>query len=519
MAEKLLYPISNQTFEKIRSTGRVYVDKTEYIHKLLEYSDYVFLSRPRRFGKSLLLSTFEAYFRGKRELFKGLAIDRLEAGNWEEFPVIHLDLSKGNYPDTDALQDTISPLLAPYEEEYGLMGNDCTLSIRLDSLVRKMHRAKGKNVVVLIDEYDSPLTQNIKNPDLLEEMRRVLHAFYATLKSLDPYIRFCMLTGVTKYGKMSIFSGMNNLRDISFLNEYAALCGITDAELHSTLHAGVEEFAAAKGIEINEAYHMLKSNYDGYHFSRDMTDIYNPYSLLNALSDKEISNYWFETGTPTMLVRVLEGLDMDIESLDGAEASVRELNNIYTPLMRPLALFYQSGYLTLKSYDAEDDAFTLGFPNHEVRQGFMQALLTIYTDNDDSDSFIRHMRRYLRKGECLDFIQILRSYLADIPFDLRKRVAKYENYYHAIFYSIFYLIGTDVKAEYHTSQGSIDLVVKTADFIYIIELKINGNASEAIAQIKANGYATPFANDSRTTICIGLGFSKQSHTIDSYEIL
>ncbi len=262
-----------------------------------------------------------------------------------------------------------------------------------------MHRAKGKNVVVLIDEYDSPLIQNIKNPDLLEEMRRVLHAFYATLKSLDPYIRFCMLTGVTKYGKMSIFSGMNNLRDISFLNEYAAICGITDAELHSTLHVGVEEFAAAKGIEINEAYHMLKSNYDGYHFSRDMTDIYNPYILLNALSDKEISDYWFETGTPTMLVRVLEGLDMDIESLEGAEASVRELNNIYTPSMRPLALFYQSGYLTLKSHDAEDGAFTLGFPNHEVRQGFMQALLTIYTDNEDSDSFIRHMRRYLRKGE------------------------------------------------------------------------------------------------------------------------
>lgn len=279
------------------------------------------------------------------------------------------------------------------------MGNDCTISIRIDSLVRKMHRAKGKNVVVLIDEYDSPLIQNIKNPDLLEEMRRVLHAFYATLKSLDPYIRFCMLTGVTKYGKMSIFSGMNNLRDISFLNEYAAICGITDAELHSTLHVGVEEFAAAKGIEINEAYHMLKSNYDGYHFSRDMTDIYNPYILLNALSDKEISDYWFETGTPTMLVRVLEGLDMDIESLEGAEASVRELNNIYTPSMRPLALFYQSGYLTLKSHDAEDGAFTLGFPNHEVRQGFMQALLTIYTDNEDSDSFIRHMRRYLRKGE------------------------------------------------------------------------------------------------------------------------
>lgn len=368
--EELLYPINNQTFEKIRENGRVYIDKTEFIYKLLKYSDYVFLSRPRRFGKSLLVSTLEAFFKGKRHLFKGLAIDRLMPEEWLEYPVLHLDLSNSDFTDSGVLTNALATFMSRYEEEYGITEKNQDIAKRFEILIRKISSEEDKKVVVLIDEYDSPIVQTMGNGKLQDEMRRILHAFYSTLKTMDAYVRFCMLTGVTKYGKMSIFSGLNNLRDITFLDDYASICGITEEELRTVLTRGVQALADSKGITVDEAYALLKDNYDGYHFSKGMVDVYNPYSLLNALADKEILDYWFETGTPTMLIRLLENLDTDIEALNGSEASIRELSDISTSDFNPLALFYQSGYLTIKGYDPDEDAFILGFPNREVERGF-----------------------------------------------------------------------------------------------------------------------------------------------------
>lgn len=513
----LNYPIGKQSFADIRRGDYVYVDKTAYIPLLLKNGTYKFLSRPRRFGKSLLISTLEAFFQGKRELFKGLAIDSLKPEPWEEHVVLHFDFSGRNYQSADDLSDSLSDILSRIENAMGLSAISKDPSGRLDQIVRSAFERSGRGVVILIDEYDNPITSAIGKPELQDEIRNILYSFYASLKSLDPFIRFCMLTGVTKYGKMSVFSGLNNLHDISFNEEFAAICGVTEDELHSNFNPGVERLAEKSGVSTEEAYRQLKLNYDGYHFSEEMLDVYNPYSIINALSTSKIRNYWFGTGTPTLLVKVLEREDFDVRQLNGSEASFDQLSNISALSVDPKALFYQTGYLTIKDYDPEFDSFTLGFPNREVESGFMDNLLQIYTHNESS-SVIRNMTRDLRNGKAKEFVERLASYLAGIPYDLRKNAGRYENYYHTIFYAIFSLLGTDVNAEYHTSQGSIDLLIRTAGYIYILELKINGTAQNAIGQIHENGYSSPFMSDGRKIILIGLGFSKRTNTIESSEI-
>ncbi|MDE6131056.1 MAG: AAA family ATPase, partial [Muribaculaceae bacterium] len=329
--------------------------------------------------------------------------------------------------------------------------NDDDISLRFQRVVRTSYERTGRGVVILIDEYDNPITSAIGKPELQDEFRNILYGFYSSFKSLDQYIHFCMLTGVSKYGQMSVFSGLNNLKDITFLDKFAGICGITEAELHENLQAGVEELAENLNISTEEAYNRLKAHYDGYHFSDSMIDIYNPFSIINALSDSKIQNYWASTGTPTMLIKLLETRDFDLSKLNGAEASLDELGNIYGPRIDPKALFYQTGYLTIKAYDPEYQSYFLGFPNIEVERTFMDKLLETYTE-ENTNPIAREIPRALRRGDVQSVIDLLKSFLAGIPYDLRKRVAKYENYYHTILYAIFSLIGTEVAAEHHTSR-------------------------------------------------------------------
>lgn len=512
------YPIGIQTFNKIRQGGYLYIDKTSYIPSLLKSSQYVFLSRPRRFGKSLLISMLESFFKGERELFDGLAIDKLMPEPWESHPVIHLDLSGEDYNDGNVLEMKLNSFLERYESQLELQQANTTISDRFRNIVRTLHETTGSRVVVLIDKYDNPITSAIGKPELQERFRDILYGFYSSLKSIDAHIHFCMLTGVTKYGHLSVFSGLNNLLDISLTDEFAGICGITEDELHSDLDKGVRELATEEEIDVVQAYAYLKEWYDGYHFSKSLLDVYNPFSLMNALARKEVSDYWFQTGAPTILIKLMQNQSMDIAKLNEAKASSDMLGNISTFNINPTALFYQTGYLTIKEYERSSRLFRLGYPNKEVESSLMNSILNAYTHRADSMVLMAELREYLENGQTEFFVKTLKTFFANIPFDLRRNIERYENYYHTIFYVLLRLLGMDVDAEYHTSEGSIDIVIKTSAYIYLIELKINGTAEDAIRQINERQYSAPFASDSRKLIKLGIGFAENTHTIDSYII-
>lgn len=460
----------------------------------------------------------ESFFKGERDLFSGLDIDRLMPGPWETHPVIHLDLSGENYKDESVLEMKLNSFLERHESHLDIHHSDTTISDRFRNIVRTLHESTGRRVVVLIDEYDNPLTSTIGNPVIHERLRSTLYGFYSSLKSIDAHLHFCMLTGVTKYGHLSVFSGLNNLLDITFLNEFAGICGVTEEELHTQLSEGVDRLAVAEGINTDQAYNLLKKWYDGYHFSKSLLDVYNPFSLMNALARMEVSDYWFQTGTPTILVKLLQSQSMDISRLNGAKASSEMLGNISKLNINAVALFYQTGYLTIKDYDRSSRLFRLGYPNKEVESGLMLSIMNAYGQINDSAVLIAELKEYLENGESEEFVRSLKTFFANIPFDLRRNIEKFENYYHTIFYVLLRLLGMDVDAEYHTSEGSIDIVIKTIRYIYIIELKINGTATDAITQINDRAYATPFCSDHRKMIKIDIGFAEKSHTIDSYII-
>ena len=483
----LNYPIGMQSFREIRSNGYVYIDKTEYIFKLLDNGKYKFLSRPRRFGKSLFISTLEAFFKGEKSLFEGLAIDRLLPGSWPVHPVIHLDFSGEDYNSIDVLEMKINSFLLRYERMYGLQSENITLSERFRNVVRTLHENTGMQVVILIDEYDTPITSTIDRPELQARLSATLYGFYSSLKSLDNHLKFCMLTGVTKYGHLSVFSGLNNLLDISLLNDFAGICGITEDELHSSLREGIKSYAREESLSESEA--LAAFNF-----------------------------YSYPSGTPSILIHTLKQHSIDIQNLNGAKASQEMLENISSFNVNPIALFFQTGYLTIKDYDRHSRLFTLGYPNREIESGLMDNILNSYCHMNDSRVFVAELRSYLEKGNPEAFINALQVFFANIPYDLRKNIDRYENYYHTIFYVLTRLLGMDSEAEYHTSEGSIDLVIKTEKYIYIIELKINGNADDAMSQIKERRYELPFNQDARKLFTIGIGFAQSTHTIDSYEI-
>lgn len=517
--EMLKYPVDTASFEIVRKEGYVYVDKTEYLHKIVNAGRFYFLGRPRRFGKSLLLSTLAAYFRGQRHLFQGLAIDTLQPEPWVEYPVLRLDFTGKAYTDETSLTSKLDSLLEEWERQYHLEKIEKPFDDRFREIILRIEDRCSRKVVILVDEYDSPLSSVIENHKLFELYREQLHGFYSVLKATEDHIRFCMLTGVTRFGKVSVFSGLNNLKDLTFSNDYAGICGITKEELHTYFEAGIEILAQEEGWSIEKTYREIKRMYDGYHFSRCMLDIYNPYSVLNALYDRQINGYWCASGIPTLLAKAIRRGDVDIQHLTEHPVSQEKLENLSAYQNDAMALFYQTGYLTLKSYDRQRRRYKVGYPNMEVERGILDNVLSYYVPGaKDVQNTITDLADALKDGKPQLFINIMSAFLSGIPSHLGNYVSKYENYYHTIFYCLTSLLGLDVKAEYNTSEGFIDLLFTTDNYIYLIELKVNGSASDALRQIEEKHYGSPFATDSRQLFLIGLGFSTETRTIATSEI-
>lgn len=521
MEKEIRYPVDTANFRNIRENEFVYVDKTGYIDKLTRnMGKYYFLARPRRFGKSLFLDTLAEYFKGNRQLFKGLEIDRLQPREWEKYPVLRFNLSGISFLNENSLNDSLHYSLNSLQEWYEVNSTSEFPSTRFLEIITNIIKKHGKQVVILIDEYDAPLSSTIDRPELQAVYREQLHGFYSVLKMAEEHIRFCMLTGVTRYGKVSVFSGLNNLNDITFHNDYAAICGITTGELRHNYQLGVTKLAGKEGISTEDAFELLRFHYDGYHFSASLIDIYNPFSINYALYNCEIKDYWCESGVPTILALSLMENDYDIKSLVGMKVEEQELRDLSMYTANPVPLFYQTGYLTLKGYDDRRKRFTIGYPNREVEEGIIRNVLDFYVRGKRSSrNTVFDMEDAFMDGNPEQFVKLLTSFLSGIPSDLRRNVGRYENYYHTIFYCIATLIGLNVDAEYATSEGYIDLLVKTENYIYVIELKVNGTAEDAIRQIEEKGYCKPFEADSRKLFRIGIGFSKDTGTISGSEII
>ena len=510
------YPIGIQNFGEVRRDGYAYVDKTALMYKLVSEGKYYFLSRPRRFGKSLFLSTLEAYFEGQKELFEGLAVSRLEK-EWLRHPILHLDLNAAKYDDIEALNVILNVALSEWENRYGNSDAETTFSTRFMGVIRRAFEKTGRRVVILVDEYDKPMLQAIGNDALQTEYRNTLKAFYGALKSCDRYIRFAFLTGVTKFGKVSVFSDLNNLFDISFDQRYSTICGITEAELHANFDEGVQLLAEYNKMTKEECYARMERDFDGYHFCMDSPGMYNPFSVLNTLASQQFRDYWFETGTPSFLVYQLKKTGYPLTAMTEEELSTDTLNSIDIMDENPLPLLYQSGYLTLKSYDPEFDEYKLGFPNREVEQGFIKYLYPFYTPKvQEKNTFsIARFVKDVERGDAEGFMRRLENFFANGDYQV---MGNLEIYFQNTLYVFFRLMGFYVDVERHTSDGRMDIVMQTPEYVYILELKMDKTAEEALAQIEAKEYAKPFAGDSRRIFKIGINFSTATRRIDDWKI-
>ena len=513
----MIFPIGIQNFEKLRSDGYVYVDKTALVYKLAKSGSYYFLSRPRRFGKSLLISTLEAYFSGRKDLFGGLAIEKLEH-DWTEYNILHLDLNTAKYDCAEALLNVLNDTLSNWESLYGTSPTEVTPELRFKGIIRRAFEKTGQRVVILVDEYDKPMLQSIGNAELQDEYRNILKAFYSVLKTQDRYIRFAFLTGVTKFGKVSVFSDLNNLKDISMDNRYIDICGITEAEIHEYFEEPLHELAEKEDISYEEVCDRLKKLYDGYHFEVDTVGIYNPFSLLNTFDSMKFGDYWFETGTPSFLVHLLKEADYDLNNLQSEQVSADVLNSIDSMSRNPIPVIYQSGYLTIKKYDHEFKMYTLGFPNKEVEDGFVKYLLPLYTpvEENRTDFYAANFIANVRRGNPDGFMERLQSLFADTDYEI---TGKMEKYFQNSMYLIFKLLGFYTEVERRTSRGRMDVVMKTKDYIYVFELKLDGTADEALKQIDDKGYAAPFKTDARTLYKIGVNFSSEIRGIEDWKIV
>ena len=514
-----IYPIGIQNFEKIRKDGYFYIDKTAWVYQLAKTGSYYFLSRPRRFGKSLLISTLEAYFQGKKELFKGLAIEKLEK-DWTEHPILHLDLNIERYDTPESLGNILEKNLSEWEKLYGADVSERTYSLRFAGIIKRACEQTGQRVVILVDEYDKPMLQAIGNEELQREFRNTLKPFYGVLKTMDGCIKFALLTGVTKFGKVSVFSDLNNLDDITMRDPYVSLCGITEKEIHDNFEEEIHELAATQDMTYQKACQELKACYDGYHFVENTEGIYNPFSLLNTFKYKKFGSYWFETGTPTYLVDLLRNNHYDLERMTHEETDADVLNSIYGD-EDPLPVIFQSGYLTIKDYEPEFKIYRLGFPNQEVEEGFMKYLLPFYTNIQASKSpfEIGRFVREVRAGDYDAFFHRLQSFFADTPYEViagQKPERDTELHYRNVLFIVFKLVGLYTQMEYHTSNGRIDLVLQTDRYVYIMEFKLNGTAEEALRQIEEKGYALPFAGDNREVFKIGVNFSAETRNIEKW---
>lgn len=515
MSQKI-YPIGIQDFEKMRQSGYFYIDKTALIYQLVQTGSYYFLGRPRRFGKSLLISTLKAYFLGKRELFQGLAMERLEK-NWTVHPVLHLDLNAEKYTTPEALENRLNLALSQWEELYGVVLYERTLSARFEGVIQRAYEQTGQRVVILVDEYDKPMLQAIGNKELQTAYRNTLKAFYGALKSKDGCIKFALLTGVTKFGKVSVFSDLNSLEDISMWNEYVELCGISEREIHVCLEDELHEFARVQDMTYEALCAKLKLYYDGYHFTHNSVGMYNPFSLLHAFKRKEFGNYWFETGTPTYLVKLLKGHHYNLEKMAHEETSAEVLNSIDSESASPIPMIYQSGYLTIKGYDERFGSYKLGFPNKEVEEGFIRFLMPYYASVSKVESpfEIQRFVGEIERGDYDGFFQRLQSFLADTGYDI---IREQELHYENVLFIVFKLVGMYVQTEYRTNVGRIDLVLQTDRFVYVMEFKLNGTAEEALQQIKEKQYALPFEADGRQVLKIGVNFSAKTRNIEKWMV-
>ena len=514
MPTTIKYPVGIQTFEKIRKSGYLYVDKTALIYQLVNENSYVFLSRPRRFGKSLLLSTMEAYFQGRKELFDGLAIAELEK-EWKCYPVIRFDFTGESYETESKLVGAIEATLRDYESIYGRDPEDKTISLRFNKLIKNAYNQAGEQVVILIDEYDKPLLDSIHDDPVNEVFRNMLQGFYSNIKKCDEYIRFAMLTGVGKFGHVSIFSGLNNLNDISLLPPYNAICGVSETEFRDNFGPSVENFAKANDMSEADVWAVFKSQYDGYHFSRAKEGLYNPFSILKAFRNNMIDQYWFTSGTPEFLLKIVQRNKYALTNIEGALVTSQDLSDINDPGKNYLALFFQTGYLTIKGYEDETKRFILDFPNEEVRSGFWNTLYRQYVfDGTPQQSFdIFNFVKDIREGRPLEFMTRLQSLTAMIsPGVDRGKEIHFQN----VMQIIFRLLGFSVHTEVESSEGRCDMLVETPSFIYVMEFKINSSPQVAIQQIKDRGYAAPYRSDGRKVILIGANFSTKTNRLDDF---
>ena len=525
------YPIGIQSFDQIINDGYVYVDKTALIHKLVTEGKIYFLSRPRRFGKSLLVSTLKNYYLGKKELFKGLAIDTLEK-DWLEYPVFHLDFNGNDFTKAGTLAEKVEGTIATWEAQYGKDPIKATLGDRFTYVLAQAHKKYGRRAVVLIDEYDKPLLDVLDTGlssmvdgemRLLEDQHReILKGFYSIFKAADEHLQFVLLTGVTKFSQVSVFSGFNQPADISMDPRYEALCGITTEELYQYFDKSIAELADSYGYSIEETKELLRLQYDGYHFGRKLTDIYNPFSLLNVFASQNIQDYWFRSGTPTYLVRLLKHNKENLNDLTGKYYDPSQFVDYKADMEMPLPMIYQSGYLTIKGYNMRQNTFLLDFPNNEVKKGFVTIVANDYLHTKtDAGSWARDIVNALEAGDTEKFRKLLTSFLADIPYTMRRKEdeRERERYFHYTFYLLMRMISCyTVYTEKQQSEGRVDCIVETPDYIYIFEFKLDGTADEALAQIEEKGYARPYEADNRPLYKIGVSFSSETGTVSDWKV-
>ena len=522
MVERI-YPVGIQTFSDIIKRGCVYVDKTDLIYKLTKKYKYVFLSRPRRFGKSLLSTTLHSYFAGEKDLFKGLAIEGLEK-DWTEYPVLHFDMSTFKNCNLKDLQSKFNYKLSEYESIWGKNPESETPGDRFKNLIISAKEQTGKPVIIIIDEYDAPLLDVLHNEDRLAEIRTVIQEFYAPIKANDEYIRFAFITGITKFSQLSIFSAINNLTNISMDPEFAAICGITKEELTTTLSQDIELMAEHNGVSKEEMARMLQENYDGYHFTRNSPDIFNPFSLMRALASGEIEDYWFASGTSTYLINQMQRFKTNVTELDNVFAFSSSFDRPTEKMTDALPLLYQSGYLTIKDYDPLTKGYFLGIPNKEVRAGLMENLLPLYTNLSDGTSlgFAARFYQALVYGNIDKAMKLMKSYFASIPYpeggkDVLADMQKNEYYYETVFYIMLSMMNIAVLTQVKSCRGRADAVMFSPHTIFVFEIKINKPAKEALAQIDEKGYMVPFEADERKLVKIGISFSTETRTIEDWE--
>ena len=520
------YPVGIQTFYEIIREGYIYIDKTNLVWELCHFAKFIFMSRPRRFGKSLLTSTMESYFKGDKELFKGLKIEGLE-NEWKQYPVIHLDLSTAKGQDSPKeLRGTLMWLMKPFTEIYGRDEDETTPGKMLTGIMKRASQKFGSQVVVLIDEYDAPLLDVLHDNKTLDGMRKVMQEFYQPLKANEAIIKFCFITGITKFSQLSIFSTINNLKNVTLLSRFSAICGFTEEEVKTVFADDIKKMAKAYEVSLEEMYEKIKFKYDGYHFAGVSPSVFNPFSLINAFGDEELNNYWFASGTPTFLIKQLKHFHTDITSLDKLVVPSSAFDQPTENMKNALPLLYQSGYLTIKGYDRYTQAYTLSIPNQEVRVGYVRGMLPTYSGLDDADVQMGFAAKFwlaLRKDDMNLAMQHMQAYLASIPYveGFKKKLAEAttkEGFYEYTFYLIFSMLNVYVRTQVKVANGRTDMVIMMPDTIYVMELKVDDSAQKALEQINDKGYATPYLTDGRKVLKVGVRFNTDKHTVDEWVI-